>query len=309
MKYASLPFMCRSVRLKGFLLVVLAASMTPAFSGAPSVPPAVIASSAVAPLSAEEAFAAEQQDCLATALCALKPRIGVRSHQWGPATCQTIAASVVDSAARHDLSPALLVAVMINESDLNETATRTSTSRGRLAKDSGLMGIRCVLDQRGNCTTGLVRGMPWRRVMDPVTNIELGARYLAHYRDGAARMRAVVRVRDAQGDLQRVDRQVRCRHRDHAWWAHYNHGTRYIAKAPARDYPRHVGVLYRALADTLAYDRTELNAQLTSGRGAPRGDGKSRRHVALAAAIRSATATCEVRPTYASAAAAGHPRL
>jgi hypothetical protein len=236
--------------------------------------------------------------CLAQALCRLKERIA-HGKPWTPAQCGALARGVTESAARHALSPALLLAVMIQESDLDEQAARLSHSRGAIAKDSGLMGIRCVLDGRGRCTNGLVRGLSWRQVMNPLTNIELGARYLAYYRDGAGRSRITVRVRQDDGTVATIHRDVPCRHTDHAYWAHYNHGTRYIAHGQARLYPLHVGALYAALSETLGLDASGLprlagaSPRLTSA-----DQGPARRSRALCAAVHSARPACAA-PTIA----------
>ncbi len=66
--------------------------------------------------------------------------------------------------------------------------------------------------------------------MDPVTNIELGARELAHWRDGGGVTRKTIVKLDADGHRQHVTKDVPCEHKTHAWWAHYNHGPRYIDK-------------------------------------------------------------------------------
>jgi hypothetical protein len=200
----------------------------------------------------------DPQATLAQSLCDLKRKIGARRGAWAPARCREVAAAVLSSAARHDLSPALLLAVMIQESDLDETAARVSHPHGGLAKDSGLMGIRCVLGKGGRCTNALVRGMPWRQVMDPATNVELGARYLAHYRDAP----------------------MRCRHRDHAYWAHYNHGTRYISRGDARFYPRRVAALYSVLSEKLGLETPAVSREKTMA-------ALGRRSIELSAAIRT----------------------
>ena len=55
-----------------------------------------------------------------------------------------------DSAKRHDISPTLLLAIMVNESDMNEKSARAYTRDGKIyAKDGGLMAIRCMLDDEG----------------------------------------------------------------------------------------------------------------------------------------------------------------
>jgi hypothetical protein len=235
--------------------------------------------------------------CLAQALCALKQKVGGRKA-WAPALCAALAQGIQASAARHDLSPALLMAVMIQESDLDENAARVSHPHGGLARDSGLMGIRCVLDKRGRCTNGLVRGLAWREVMAPLTNIELGARYLAHYRDGAGRSRLTVRVRQPDGTVRTSERNVPCRHLDHAYWAHYNHGTRYIARGQARFYPRHVAALYAALGETLGLATPDLTGVKPAWARAI-DHAPARRSVQLCAAIHSARPTCAA-PAFAS---------
>ena len=152
------------------------------------------------------------------------------------------------------------------------------------------MGIRCVLGRGGRCKNGLVRGLPWREVMDPVTNVALGAKYLAHYRDVGKR-------KSTRG-------RQRCGHRDHAWWAHYNHGERYIARGGARHYPHNVAVLYYSLAQALGWDTAELTvAPLTvrdpgaAARTADRPVGE--RFVKLCATIRANGAVCAPPPAVA----------
>jgi hypothetical protein len=240
--------------------------------------------------------------CLASTLCALKQRVGARkgSPAWTPEFCARLADGVLSSARRHDLAPALLVAVMINESDLNENAARVSHPNGGLAKDSGLMGIRCVLS-RGRCTNGFVRGMPWRAVMDPLTNLELGAVYLAHYRDGGGRSTATVRVREPDGSIATVTKNIPCPHRDHAYWAHYNHGTHYISTGPARLYPHHVAVLQDALAENIGLDREAVNIRRYTLKALERSDdATAKRYFELTGLIRSASASCPDAPALAA---------
>jgi hypothetical protein len=164
---------------------------------------------------------------------------------------------VLDSAKRNDISPSLLLAVMVNESDMDEQAARPTVKNGSLyAKDSGLMGIRCVLDKKGTCTNGYVRGMAWKKLMDPFTNIELGARELARWKTGGVN-RVTVRVRSG-GQLVTKQKYVPCHHKTHAFWAHYNHGPVYIDHGFARHYPHRVAVLEYAIAHALNVDAPEL---------------------------------------------------
>ncbi len=205
------------------------------------------------------------EDCLANTICAIKDRVRWRTAAWKPQFCQKIAHAVLQSSQRHQIPPALLLAVMINESDMNETTFRPTVRNGALyAKDGGLMGIRCIVDKKGHCTNGHVRGMAWPQVMDPSTNIELGARELAHYRDGGGVTSVTIRTRNSNGKIEPHQKIVPCAHKTHAYWAHYNHGPRYIDHGPARHYPHRIGVLYYSLARALNVDTTEAtNTRLT----------------------------------------------
>lgn len=197
--------------------------------------------------------------CLARTICAIKDKIRWQTPSWNEQKCQEIGRAVLSSAKRHNLSPTLLLAVMINESDLNEKASRPTMHENKLyAKDSGLMGLRCVFDKKGRCVNGNMRGTAWTQLMDPATNIEMGAKELAYWRDGGATTNLVVKVRDCNGHLRPVLRKVPCRHKDHAYWAHYNHGPRYINEGYPRHYPQRVAVLDHALATVLSVDAPEL---------------------------------------------------
>jgi hypothetical protein len=126
--------------------------------------------------------------------------------------------------------------------------------------------------------------------MDPVTNVELGALYLAHYRDGGGRSTVTVRVRQRDGSVETTVRNVPCPHRDHAWWAHYNHGTRFISHGQARLYPHHVAVLQDALADSLGLAREASTAHYTL-KALERADRPTaRRYVQLCSLIRATPA-------------------
>ena len=197
--------------------------------------------------------------CLARTICSVKERIRWQTPAWTPSQCRKIADAVTTSAARYQLSPTLLLAVMINESDMNERAVRPTFHGNQVyAKDGGLMAIRCIVDKNDHCTNGLMKGMAWKDMMDPVTNIELGAKMLAHYRDGAGVTRTTIRKRDAQGQIVTVTKDVPCRHKTHAYWAHYNHGPRYIEKGYPRHYAHRVAVLDHALASVMNVRAPEL---------------------------------------------------
>jgi hypothetical protein len=197
------------------------------------------------------------EDCLATAICGVKGQVRWKTGPWKPEFCHEVAHGVLAAAEKYELSPTLLLAVMINESDLDEKAVRESKSGEHVyAKDSGLMGVRCVLDRRGRCKNGNLGGITWKQLMDPLTNIDVGARELAGWRT-AGMMRTTVRVR-REGHLVTKDKVVPCRHRTHAFWAHYNHGPFYIDHGPARHYPHRVAVIDYALARMLNVEAPEL---------------------------------------------------
>lgn len=216
----------------------------------------------MAPASRSDAADQDQgplsERCLTATICEMKRKM-FAGNRWSPEFCQTVARGVLASSRAHDLNPALLLAVMLNESSLDDKAVAVHERNGAVyAKDSGLMGIRCVVDDHGKCVNGGVKGRTWKSVMDPLTNIELGARELARYRDGAAVERITVRKRDSRGHITETTRYVSCHHRTHAYWAHYNHGPLYIDKGFARHYPHRVGVLYYALAQALKLPAPEL---------------------------------------------------
>jgi hypothetical protein len=199
--------------------------------------------------------------CLAQTICSVKERIRWQTPAWTPSQCRKIADAVATSAKRHNLSPTLLLAIMVNESDMNEKSARTYLRNGKVyAKDGGLMAIRCLLDDRDRCTNGNVRGMRFKDLMDPVNNIEAGANELAHWRDGGGVTQKTIVKRDHDGHLQRVTKNVPCQHKTHAWWAHYNHGPRYIEKGYARHYPHRVAVLDHAFASVMNFPAPELTA-------------------------------------------------
>lgn len=221
----------------------------------------------VVPMAAKPAPAKPDSDeaKLATTLCALKDSVRWRTRAWTPPMCREIAAAVLTSAAKYRLSPALILGVMINESDLDENALTKYRKAGAVyAQDGGLMGIRCVFDGRGRCANGVVRGLTPRQTVQPARNIALGAQILALARAGDGVEKRVVRHRLPDGRIATSTKLVRCRHQSHAYWAHYNHGSFYISRGSARHYPHRVGVLYYALAQGLGLPHDELFAkQLT----------------------------------------------
>jgi hypothetical protein len=211
---------------------------------------------------ANEVNATEESinSCLVKTICSVKQTIRWQTPAWTPTECQRIADGVAASAKKHDISPTLLLAIMINESDMNERAFRVSTREGKVyAKDGGLMAIRCVLDRKDHCVNGNVRGMAFNQLMDPVTNIEAAARELAYWRDGGGVVTRTIHRRDGT----EVTKNGPCHHLTHGWWAHYNHGPRYIDKGYPRHYPHRIAVLDHALATVMNLDAPELKQRIT----------------------------------------------
>ena len=242
------------------MLILPAAAPAHAASGPAALPPEALLEEASAPEppAPEVNPALPSQSCLATTICGLKEKVRWGVPGWTPQFCDRIAEGVLASSQRNNISPSLLLAVMVGESDMNERAANVVKKNGRLyAKDSGLMGIRCVFGKgNGMCTNGYVRGLAWKKVMDPLTNIELGARELARWRTGGV-TKKIVSVREG-GHLIKKTKYVYCQHKNHAFWAHYNHGLIYIDHGFARHYPQRVAVLQTALARALNVDAPEL---------------------------------------------------
>jgi len=224
--------------------------------------PEPVPAAVAAPTANPATPAGPSESCLAQTICSVKERIRWQTPAWTPSQCRKIADAVDDSAKRHDLSPTLLLAIMVNESDMNEKAARVYTRNGKIyAKDGGLMAIRCILDEKEeHCTNGNVRGVPWKDVMNPVTNIELGARELAHWRDGGGVVKTTIVKLDESHHRYQVTKDVPCQHKTHGWWAHYNHGPRYIDKGYPRHYPHRIAVLDHAFATVMNTPAPELEA-------------------------------------------------
>jgi hypothetical protein len=252
-------------RLSRRALAAMAGAMAvPAGVSLPAPPVTLPPVAAAAPVDREPvAPLVPGEDCLASTVCSVKAHVRWHTPAWTPETCRDIASAVTSAARKYDLSPTLLLAVMVNESDLDENAFHVTMHGDQIyAKDSGLMGVRCVLDRRGRCTNNRLRGMSWKALMDPLTNIAIGARELASWRTAGV-SRVTVKVRDSSGQLVAERKLIRCQHRSHAFWAHYNHGPLYIDHGPARHYPHRVAVLDYALARALDVDAPELAGRIT----------------------------------------------
>jgi hypothetical protein len=127
-------------------------------------------------LSAVPARAAEPVS--AATVCRVQNALRWSLPAWKQKRCQEVAAalSVLPE-------PVTMLAVMANESGMNEKAIRWAGPR---TCDVGATGIRCVLGDDGKCNNGPARGYTIAQLMDPVTNVRIahvlatikGARWL-----------------------------------------------------------------------------------------------------------------------------------
>lgn len=201
-------------------------------------------------------------ECLAKMLCELKEKVRWRTPAWTTERCDQIAQGILKSSVKHALTPGVILGIILNESDMNENAVREYFHGDKLyAADGGIAGLRCIFDQRqlhpikGKpkkvCTNAWVKGMTWTQIMDPVTNIEIASTALEFWKNGGAQVRKIVKERDRKGHIRPKLVAVPCLHKDHGFWAHFNHGPNYIVKGPARHYPHRVAVLHFAFAQAL----------------------------------------------------------
>jgi hypothetical protein len=208
---------------------------------------------------------------------------------WSQEEANRIGHAFIEAGRRHDFRPGFLAAFSVNESDLKESAVReTRTKDGRIAKDSGLMAVRCVVggekrwwkdnhvlrfQQPGArfiqaCLNDPVRGMLPSELLDPVKNIEIAASILARLRDDGVPL-LVTRVEKIHGRPKRVREVTTCPHKEHPFYAHYNWGARMIETGPSRHYPHRVAVLYHAIAEAMHTDTPELvGAHFVQDKGA-----------------------------------------
>jgi hypothetical protein len=197
---------------------------------------------------------------------------------WSQEKGEKIGSAFIAAGRRHGFRPGFLVSFAVNESDLKENAVReTRTKDGRVAKDSGLMAVRCILSTekrwwkddrvlrsqepganfRWACTNAPVRGMTIDEILEPERNIEIAAAELARLRDKGVPL-LTTRIEKVHGKPKLVREVYNCPHKNHPAWAHYNWGTRTIETGPARHYPHRVAVLAHAIAEAMDTDAPEL---------------------------------------------------
>lgn len=140
-------------------------------------------------------------------ICKVQHIIQRQQHRWSLSTCDRVAEAIART-----FNPLLVLAVAINESDLQESARARARGR-RNVYDVGLMGVRCRLGRDHRCSNWPVRGRTLQDLFDPAINI------------AAAEL------------IMKRKRQ----HSPHKWLQHYNGGTR------DRGYAERIHALHVAL--------------------------------------------------------------
>ena len=113
-------------------------------------------------------------------VCRVQRAIRWQEEPWTAKQCEDQAFYFGEAGDHWNLSPAVLFAIAINESDLRTKVVRPD--RGAL--DLGLMAVRCKVGPLGRCTNKPVKGLTPAQVMRPAVNIEKGAEILATLHGG-----------------------------------------------------------------------------------------------------------------------------
>lgn len=186
------------------------------------------------------------RSCFIETACKIQSKVAPRKKVWTDEQCESIAGAFYDIGEEVGISPELLLAVSINESDLNAKSRLSYERDGKIwAVDVGLMGIRCVLGKSQRCININGQRVTLTQLQDPKENIRLGAEMLKRLRDE--------RVVYVSGG-----RKETCAHKKHAWWAHYNWGHRVFHVGKHRHYPHRVGTLFHAVTKALGSKPVEL---------------------------------------------------
>jgi hypothetical protein len=173
--------------------------------------------------------------CFVQSLCELKESIRWKTPKWNEAMCARVGNAIISAERETGISRNLILSLMINESDMNESAQRLTYKNGTLAAwDGGLMGLRCIVDKDGRSCVNYRGRLTYQDLLKPETNVQLAVRKLS------------------------TVRSYPCQHRDHPWFAHYNWGGKVLRTGIPRSYPQRVAVLWKALADAQGVQSTEL---------------------------------------------------
>lgn len=179
--------------------------------------------------------------CFAETLCAIKESVRWGTPKWEQAMCYRVANAIISAEKEYNIPRDLILAFMINESDMDEKAVRTyENDKGELyAQDGGLLGIRCVLgDDHKHCKNPQAKALRPTDLFKPEVNIRLGAAWL---------------------HTLKTSTDCPNKHKDHPWFAHYNWGSKVFHKGVPRSYPQRIAVLWRAIATTIRVDRPEID--------------------------------------------------
>jgi hypothetical protein len=127
-------------------------------------------------------------------LCRVQHAIRWQVPAWTEAQCDRVAGALNVTSA-----PTTFAAIAIIESDLRP---RAIAWHGPRVADVGLLGIRCILGERGRCTNGAATGYTPEQLQDAETNIAVAnvlwtanggrlSRWNAGSRDHAANVGAI----------------------------------------------------------------------------------------------------------------------
>lgn len=144
---------------------------------------------------------AAESDVTPALVCRVQLALRPRSPAWPSEKCERVAAALNTTAA-----PRTLWGIYINESDMRD---HVAVWHGPRTVDDGGFGLRCLLDDHGRCTNGVVRGYRVRDLQDAETSIRLANVLLVSLggdvqgwnrrsRGYAARIRALVAALDGR---------------------------------------------------------------------------------------------------------------
>jgi len=187
----------------------------------------------IAPLDTEDR-------CFIERMCELKEMVRWKTPRWSMDMCYRVGNAIIAEEHVSGVPRELILAVMINESDMNDKATRPYFDKnGKMTSwDGGLMGVRCIVDKDGRSCVNYMRKVTWKDLLVPEVSLRLAVRKMVSIRD-----------------------QYPCKHNDHPWFAHYNWGGKVIRTGIPRSYPQRVAVLWKALAEAGGKEPPEI-AQL-----------------------------------------------
>ena len=188
-------------------------------------------------------------NCFIETLCAVKEKVRWPkgdTTKWSYEKCQGIGRAFLEAGEKYEISPALLVAIAINESELDEKALAVVKKNDQVyAYDVGMTQTRCVVGKNDKCLNGYTKGRTVAELLRPAVNIDTEAKILAS-----------------------IKKDTSCKHTTHPWWAHYNWGARVFNEGTPRNYPHRIAVLFNAFAQASGGAAPELQGQVNSPIGA-----------------------------------------